>query len=1075
MTIGSIFADAVSTAINGQARVFDYGDQATFVDLWTMGEEGCPRVFGMGEGSGREKKAAGNASGDPNQERSAKNGEPTAGKTIIIVWDGRALSQSDERAELLKPHLTPMDWVLAFSINALAQNEVPECADVAIHIIDLTGRDHTAWSMEMRHQLLAEMPWVTLHAPLIPNGPYRSGYRPVLDDYGSLLESNGNGTGWNLRAGTATLKACAFDGFGRNLAGLSGQWASTLVQTHDHHDLNNLVGHSILSGKEPSVSPLLVAFWNRLRWTGFLPGELPAPDVADINMGELDVLTIDDQLDVGWDHVICRLFGAENSEEEAEGRFESIGSNEKTKLYGSKSARTLLGSLKKKGAFEERCFDSPISCSEDKRPWLLVLDLLLFPGDPMAEHDWLRELLYIATGIPTDSSNLAWRGFSKDELDGVENWLRSGNVEDPAYNTALSLLPRLCALRWPSVPILLFSGTSRRPLTDKLVAYRNIFLAPQKPNLLSGNAAEESEAFLGGWRRELDSAMGLIAVQRNLLQLQRNGTTALASAHGTGDGGVSTGEYAAKQGAEAHQGIEEQNNNRQHRHLTIAFDESGNFTSHQHSAIGGVIIEARSADKNCARNLTSKFLETLRANGVNFYDHPPIYTEVRHEGGNYKVGRTRDQQNNCYGVIRKNHNISGQLRNVLGDKDYKSNIVISAFRCRIGRHLYQQGGPVDGTYLQWLGMSIELLLCEHLPSLGYEWNDKVSLAIWIPTRSVGTDDSKYGVNSQDLLAVGGGRTQTVGGYGGAYLIVMGALAGRLNTGKIIDNVEMKLRKIPYFDTTDQNRSYESALNWICPVCQTMKTPYLSRPRLIPVNINQPIMTEVGFEPRKQEYHLYLADGQRSGLIEGYHVTCNSCQREYMPADYSVAQHLADACMTATERFPSDELGCGNIERTVSFDVDAGQQLEDFLSAGRSFDKGHSFEGFSVCFRYHWFRDVLQARNELKAPVGARVVKECQKYANCISGDEITRLAAGYTGKRWLITLTGYCDEEAVVSTTNRIFDDCSVAKPQIMSGKTNRGKPSLSFQIGEAEKTAVLEPLKSALRELRAVINPNPL
>ena len=40
------------------------------------------------------------------------------------------------------------------------KKKVPECADVAICIVDLTGRNHTAWSMRMRHQLQAEMPWV---------------------------------------------------------------------------------------------------------------------------------------------------------------------------------------------------------------------------------------------------------------------------------------------------------------------------------------------------------------------------------------------------------------------------------------------------------------------------------------------------------------------------------------------------------------------------------------------------------------------------------------------------------------------------------------------------------------------------------------------------------------------------------------------------------------------------------------------------------------------------------------------------------------------------------------------------
>ena len=1070
MTIGSIFADAVRTAISGQARVFDYGDEDTFVDLWTMGEDGCPIAFGTGDGPGREKEAAGNASGDPNQERSAQNGEPTAGKTIIIVWDGRALSKSVERTEPLEPHLTPMDWVLAFSINALAQDEVPECADVAIHIIDLTGRDHTAWSMRMRHQLLAEMPWVTLHAPLIPNGPYRSGYRPVLDDCGSLLESNG--TGWKLRAGTATLKACVSRGYGRNLAGLSGQWASTLVQTHDHHDLNNLVGPWILLGITPETASSLFAFWNRLRWSGLLPEISSGQEPKNITMEELDVLTIDDQLDVGWNHVIRHLFGAENNEEEAEGCFESIrsiGSTGNTHLYGSNSARTLLASLMKEGAFEKRCFDSPIPRSGSKRPWLLVLDLLLFPGGSSAERDWLGELLDIATGISTDSSNLAWRGFSEDELDGVENWLGSGNVDAPAYNTALSLLPRLCALRWPSVPILLFSGTSRRALTDKLAAYRNIFLVPQKPNLLSGNAAEESEAFLGGWRRELDSAMGLIAVQRKLLQLQRKGKTAQASAHGTGDGGASTGDDAAKQSAEAHQCAEEQNDNCLHRHLTIAFEESGDFNKDDFSAIGGVVIDAQGKNESAAKRESFKFLEELRKEGVNFYDHPPAYTQIEKYGNVY-----------C-NLISKNAPINTHVSKVL--TQFKCSIKIGSFRSRIGKPDYVQDGRADSTYMKWLARTLELLLSEFFGSLGYE-PETTTLSIWLPTRAVeGTKEMALRWDLHfDPIRAEQVRMNTVGGHSVAYQIMLRALEDRPRQIEILDRCDVKVRKIPYYDTgsRDVNRTplYSSALQWYCSNCATFVPQFIkSAPRLKTVGPSE-FENVMFMEYFNDVCHFNVKKDKRETLTGYRHAYCNRsrCRRkEFLAADYSVAQHLADAALTAGHEFPSEELGMGNIVGTISFDVDAGQALEEFLSAGRAFDRGQMFEAFAICYWRGWFPSALGARNGLVAPVGGRLVKECQKYADCISGDEITRLAASHTGKRWRITLTGYRDEKAVVDTTTKIFEDWEVDRPQIRSGMTRGGRPSLSFEIGEAERATVMDPLKSALQDQQAVVNSNPL
>lgn len=106
---------------------------------------------------------------------------------IIIVWDGRGWS--DERNEnLLSPYLTPMDWALAFSIETLHCERKLE-ASVSIHIVDLTGEDHDKeskkWAMQMRHQLLVEMPWVKLYASLIPEKDGKSvrirhGYNPIV-------------------------------------------------------------------------------------------------------------------------------------------------------------------------------------------------------------------------------------------------------------------------------------------------------------------------------------------------------------------------------------------------------------------------------------------------------------------------------------------------------------------------------------------------------------------------------------------------------------------------------------------------------------------------------------------------------------------------------------------------------------------------------------------------------------------------------------------------------------------------------------------------------------------------------
>lgn len=986
MTISSIFASALRTAIGDETRIFDYGDKNTFVDLWTMDKKGCPKAFSTGDGSGREEDAAGSGSSVSNEKQSAGEGRSTPGDTIVIVWDedggdwdedgdDRAPSEFDEWTELLKPHLTPMDWALAFSIKILAQDKVPECADVAIHIVDLTGRDHTTWSMRMRHQLLAEMPWVTLYAPLIPKGAYRSGYRPILDGSGSL--PNNGGMDSTLGAGTATLKACASRGYGRNLAGLSRQWASTLVQTHDHHDLNNLVGPWILCGIAPpcSTPPLFRAFWNRLRWTGLIPEKTSSETTPLPDIGKLDVVALDDRLYDGWNQVICRLFDADPQKPTTTDGFQSIGSNGKIELYGSKDIRTLSANLQKPGALKERQFDSPIPCSDNERPWLLVLDLLLFPSGSSVERKWLTELLCIAKGASEDLSNLAWSAFSQDEISDVERWLPSGTVEDPAYHTALTLLPRLCALRWPSVPIILFSGTSRRELTDKLSVYRNIFLAPRKPNLLSGNATEETAAFLGGWRREFDRTRGLIEVQRKLRKLQEAGKSGPKNADETSSGETSLTGSAANEGAETNPGIDRLHDNQQHYHFTVAFDESGNFGAEhpadQFSAIGGIIIAASHNSDYEAREHTFDLLEKFRSKGVQFYDHPPVYTDIyenRLEPGvdanspiavalnGGKRGRRGSPPHRR--ILKKGDDISQTIGQVLACH----NIRLGAFRYIIPKSLYDTSGPTDGVYMKWLSRCIDLLFCEYLPSIGCD-GANVSLSIWLPTRIFPNRTSVEAVQRDQYFDNRANTLHTVGGYSVAYQIVLRSLEGRPNTDELLKKCQLKLRKIPY--QRNQNNHCESALHWYCPVHSSFLFPHS------------------------------VARGNGAPTCRILDKNRRQCGQPLI-ADYSVSQHLADATIKNNpDCFPHAELGEKNVAPEISFDVEVGTKLEDFLETGRCVDQGRCAEGFMIAFRHDFFVAGLN-RDEskmAKAKIHFRIVHRLRKYSASISGDTLLRLAA----------------------------------------------------------------------------------
>ncbi|MEW8057501.1 MAG: hypothetical protein AB2796_19485, partial [Candidatus Thiodiazotropha sp.] len=552
----------------------------------------------------------------------------TGDSTILILWDGSEL-EGDPDGRLLKSHLTPLDWALAFSTRVLDELTPTELPDIRINIIDLTGEKHTEWAMRNRFQLLAEMPWVTLHAPLLPKKKgryvrYRDGYHPLVECANSLLVSDGNGN-WKLRGDIRTVAGAQADSSW--LKDYGRQWTASVVQTGDQHDLNNLIGSWVIHGNKPELAewPALSAFYQRIHWMGLLDSVRNTPVdagrsdslVADdfSTIGAFNILAIDDRMNDGWSDVTATLvFGDGHEESPIIGtEFTSILDQDGVCLLGATSPQGLLERMKHPEEFFRRYFDSVLHAefvNNVSRPWMLILDLHLWET-VTEENAAFRHMLGIARSISRNGeiNGLAWPGFAPDSMDTVEAWLdKGGSHDDNAYNIALSLLPRLCALRWPAVPILIFSGTGRSALIGALADYGNIFLVNRKPNVLGADVQEQVRSFVGSFSSEFRRARPLIEVQKSLLYLESCAKRM-------------DGPSLAVGGDEA-----------EYHHLTVAFEEAGDFRVNDKSAIGGVIIDVPGESSREAAENSMKFLERLREKGVNFYDHVPAFTELGQQG-----------------------------------------------------------------------------------------------------------------------------------------------------------------------------------------------------------------------------------------------------------------------------------------------------------------------------------------------------------------------------------------------------------------------------------------------------------
>jgi hypothetical protein len=942
---------------------------------------------------------------------------------LVVVWDGglpAAAPSADDR--LLFKHLTPLDWALAYSSRVLGTDKLKIHATFAIVIVDLTWqRDADHWSTRMRYQLLADMPWVTLCAPLpfLVDGGTRDGLRlclPILDtaneaathqspalqvrNAASLLGRAKDGK-WRIvdTAIAATLAKAPAGGAGVRLQELGRQWAASLGQVDEHHDLNNIVGPYLIAdlvglarpeelcdAKSP-VEPFLIdAFLTRLNWSGLMRArddataarfEYEAPKVE----GNLKVLAVDDRLDV-WGGVLAFLLGVRATSTTPSERIQRIGASEHVDLFGTNGPDALLESLgiseTDQGAdidldrYRRRIYDSPIGNSDDV-PWALVLDLRLFAGKPDRAHKWYWTLAHAAKSLCSiEPEELAWPGFEVD-LDSLERWLSpiDGTRIDPRAPSeqplALSLLARLCALRWPCTPILLFSSTSRREIVDRFAPYGNIFLAGAKPALLDVAPREKCEAFFNSWLTEFCSAQRLVMVQQRIVNLHK-----------------------------ANRALPARNLAAKRYHVTIALDETGDFEHAEYSAIGGICLVTTGEDDREAIRQGFIFSEALRQSGISFYERRPFYTDHRQVGCELPGGKT----------LSKRDPIAYGLNSTL--KRFSNSANLGVVRYCIPKSQYIEGGSAHHAgYLSGITRLLSLIIIELLPSMGVVPGANCTLSIWIPqkqanhfdkslleaavsqrlaaeghaasspvTAMIAASDFKRQVTVQEEArlmpnAIASARdfagrydlrvtsferstVETIGGYGVALALLSRAIGLRSEYPSVFSAiVSLKARKLPY-RYKNRDLEYERATDWVCPSCFSFFQCF------------------------------DLSPGRPNP-------TCPSpsCSKSDTAADYSVLAHCADALLSV-ESFCKEPSALAALSDGFSIDLTADERLVDFLHASQLWDQRRESDSFLLAYRHKFFAGGVSEVQ--RGPVHGRLLSKLTEYSASVKGFTLSEMS-----------------------------------------------------------------------------------
>ena len=501
MQFGGAYDAALKDALNGQCSVWRY--TADFETLWS-------EAF-----------------------------EPDG--TILIIWDPQVLAGSADDEKLLEPHLTPLDWALAWSIKRGRDREVVP----PIVIVDITaGSWKNSWVWKVRHQLAADMPWVTLTAPL----PSLYGDKPAHEWIVSFetldREPSTDGvvrkdrerrwtiaTNWTPRALNASEQ--------QTLAHLHRFWAASLNQSDEHHDINNVVGARVmlqypsirgqldriqgeldgdaeecLSIPWPRESLIFAAFLKRVSWSSqiseapshaWYPWRFERHSISTYLFNNKISFTVcDDKYWSGWGAFLyAALWNTEGYPPDA---------------YVSPDK--LIEFLRERAVFDRRDFTASVFEDSQGQPEIIFLDLRLYSS---ADHAKLvkdtKDLIEIAKRV-SKNENPAWDKIRPKELTDIERWVEgAARPSSEWHDRALLLLPRLLALALPLTPIILFSSTAQARIREVLKPYRNIFTGFQKPNPLGDPASVSGAAT--ALNHALDHAMPMLRRRMQLAELQK--------------------------------------------------------------------------------------------------------------------------------------------------------------------------------------------------------------------------------------------------------------------------------------------------------------------------------------------------------------------------------------------------------------------------------------------------------------------------------------------------------------------------------------------------------------------------
>lgn len=426
---------------------------------------------------------------------------------FIVVWDGFPERPDKSSPVDVTRYITPIDWAVAFSLSVRGKNREGSWPDLKIFIVDvegLAGSDSGTLKFfeNFERRTVKNMPWIRIFGPGQEDQVW--GFENLLLNIACAAHPPGSTFPRRSELVGSMKQATEYEKQGLDV--IKTYLVANLTRPSnpgDHHAIANIIGPLLfmeIEGIDQQIYALQVLMRQldlipkRDQTDDFLSSERPWFDfnnerwkqaldrLMHSDKGTLELILIDDMFQLGWGKMLCWVFGVKY-------RSPSTPCNSLTEIGRSTDNRVIVKActspeiiLRKLEEFNEDSLDHRFrfKVDQDIRDSLeiLFLDLRLFSGSPLEEVSFLRRIACVAEKL-NKRINLPWKKFDQKK---VKNCLEGNfKCEDASYIEALTFLPRVLALIDLSLPIVIFSSTGRRDITEEFKDYRNIITAFDKP------------------------------------------------------------------------------------------------------------------------------------------------------------------------------------------------------------------------------------------------------------------------------------------------------------------------------------------------------------------------------------------------------------------------------------------------------------------------------------------------------------------------------------------------------------------------------------------------------------------